>query len=189
MANSFYAKEELKKIGFRSYGDDVLISRKASIYGAKDIVMGNHVRIDDFCILSGRIELGSYIHISAYTGLFGGTEGIALKDFVTVSSRCAIYAESDDYLGNCLTNPMIPEEYRKTYKSKVSLEKHVLVGSSCTILPGVHLNEGASVGAMSLINRDLEAWTINYGNPCMRMKERKRIPLEQEAKMREEGLI
>ena len=56
---SFYTEEELKGLGFRHIGNGVCISRKASIYGAQNISLGDHVRIDDFCILSGRIEIGS----------------------------------------------------------------------------------------------------------------------------------
>lgn len=58
---SFYTEEELKGLGFRHIGNGVCISRKASIYGAQNISLGDHVRIDDFCILSGRIEIGSYV--------------------------------------------------------------------------------------------------------------------------------
>ena len=31
--NSFYSEKELKSLGLKSYGKDVLISRKISIYG------------------------------------------------------------------------------------------------------------------------------------------------------------
>lgn len=44
---------------FRSIGEDVRISDKASIYGASEISIGSHVRMDDFCVLSGRIEVGN----------------------------------------------------------------------------------------------------------------------------------
>ena len=64
---SFYTEEELKGLGFRHIGNGVCISRKASIYGAQNISLGDHVRIDDFCILSGRIEIGSYVHVAAAT--------------------------------------------------------------------------------------------------------------------------
>ncbi|PSU67593.1 hypothetical protein CTM67_20550, partial [Photobacterium phosphoreum] len=72
---SFYSYEELKKIGFSSFGDNVLISKKASIYGASKIDIGNNVRIDDFCVLScsnGKFNIGNYIHIAvsvSYTHL------------------------------------------------------------------------------------------------------------------------
>ncbi|MEC2449247.1 acyltransferase, partial [Bacillus cereus] len=50
---SFYSQEELSEIGFLSVGENVLISKKTSIYNPGAISVGNNVRIDDFCILSG----------------------------------------------------------------------------------------------------------------------------------------
>ena len=75
---SFYTEEELKGLGFRHIGNGVCISRKASIYGAQNISLGDHVRIDDFCILSGRIEIGSYVHVAAYTSVI--LPGVDLKE-------------------------------------------------------------------------------------------------------------
>ena len=67
--SSFYSNEELESLGFKKIGQNALISRKASIYGASSIEIGNDVRIDDFCFLSGNIKLGNNIHISAYSAL------------------------------------------------------------------------------------------------------------------------
>lgn len=178
--NSFYSSKELQNMGFVSVGENVLISRKASIYGVDKISIGNNVRIDDFCILSGKITLGNNIHISAYTALYGGDTGIILNDFSGISSRCAVYSESDDYSGNCLTNPMNPIEYRNIISGKVILEKHVLVGSGCTILPDVTIKEGTAVGCMSLINQPLDSWGIYAGIPCRKIKDRKKIILKLE---------
>ena len=55
--SSFYDEQELQQIGFKSIGKNVLISRKTSIYGAQNITIGNNVRIDDFCVLSGNIKI------------------------------------------------------------------------------------------------------------------------------------
>lgn len=179
---SFYTEEELKSIGFKEYGTNVLISRKASIYGAENIVVGNNVRIDDFCILSGNIILKNNIHIAAYCALFGGTEGIVLEDFAGLSSRCVIYAESDDYMGNYLTNPTITEKYRKVEGGRVVLSKHVIVGTGTSIMPSVFIGEGVSIGSMSFVSKSLDAWGIYAGCPCRKIKERSRklLALEQE---------
>ena len=67
--NSFYSQEELQSMGFKELGANVLVSRKASIYGAEKISLGNNVRVDDFSILSGRIEIGNHVHIAAYVAL------------------------------------------------------------------------------------------------------------------------
>lgn len=178
--NSFYSNDELKKIGFKKIGNNVLISRNASIYGAEYISVGNNVRIDDFCILSGNIEIGNNVHIAAAVLLFGGKAGILLEDFVGISSRSAMYAESDDYSGEAMTNPTIPDKYRIVSGSKIILQKHVLIGTGCTILPGVVIGEGTSVGSMSLINKSLESWSMYIGIPCKRIKERKKRLLDLE---------
>lgn len=174
MMKSFYDTNELETLGFNSLGSNVLISKKASIYGAENISIGNNVRIDDFCILSGKIEIGSYIHISAYTGLFAGNVGIIIKDFVTLSSRCAIYAISDDYSGEYMANPMVPDEYRKVESKKVVFEKYSIVGTGTTILPGSIIGEGTAVGCMSLVKSVLEPYSIFAGVPCKFIKKRKR---------------
>lgn len=178
--NSFYTKEELKDIGLKSYGDNVLISRYARIYGASNITIGNNVRIDDFCILSGNITIHNYVHIAAYCCLFGGKSGIEMFDYTGLSSRSAIYADSDDYSGNALTNPTIPGKYRNVSGGKVIFSKHALVGTGSTILPGVFLGEGVSVGSMSLVSKSLEPWGIYVGIPCKKIKERSKKILELE---------
>lgn len=110
--NSFYSQEELSEIGLKSYGINVLLSKKVSIYGASNIFLGSNVRIDDFCILSGKITIGNYVHIASHAALYGANSGITMEDFSTLSSRVAVYGISDDYLGVSMTNPMIPKEYK-----------------------------------------------------------------------------
>lgn len=54
---SFLSQKELEEIGFCSYGTNVKISRYARIYSPEKIKIGDNVRIDDFCILSGKITV------------------------------------------------------------------------------------------------------------------------------------
>ena len=180
MQTSFYTEEELNEIGFARIGKNVLISRKASIYSPELIEIGNNVRIDDFCILSGKIKIGNYVHIAAGCYLFAGDAGIELNDFSGLSSRVTIYAVSDDYSGDFLTNPTVPEEYRHVIKEKVVLEKHVLIGSGSTILPGVFIDEGTAIGAMTLISRNIGSWKVVMGIPARIVSERNRKILEIE---------
>lgn len=177
---SYYTEQELAQIGLKTYGNNVLISRKASIYGAENIAIGDSVRIDDFVIISGNVQIGSYVHIAAYSAIYAGKYQIVLKDFVTISSRNVIYAESDDYSGASLSNPLIKGRYRTTYGNDVVFEKHVLLGTNCTVLPGVNLGEGVSVGAMSLVKEDLRSWGVYVGIPAKRIKDRNKEILELE---------
>ena len=178
--NSFYSEEELKDIGFKSIGTNVLISRKCSIYGAAYISIGDNVRIDDFCILSGKIHLGNNIHIAAYSALYGGQDGISIDDFANLSSRVSVYSVSDDYSGETMTNPTVPDEYKNVESAPVYIGRHSIIGSNAVILPGVVIAEGSSFGSFSFINRDSEAWSINIGIPFKKIKDRSKNLLEIE---------
>ncbi|WP_027633918.1 acyltransferase [Clostridium hydrogeniformans] len=180
--NSFYSEEELKKIGFKSLGKNILLSRKTSIYGAENIELGNNCRIDDFTILSGSILIGDYVHIAAFCGIYGGDAGVIFEDFVGLSARSIVYAVTDDYGGEVLTNPNIPMEYKNIIKGKVVFKKHSLIGAGAIVLPGVKVGEGTSVGSMALINKDLLSWSIYVGIPAKKIKDRSRKLLDLEKK-------
>jgi len=184
--DSFYSEEELQTLGFHSLGIHVKVSRKASIYEAEKISLGNHVRVDDFCILSGRIEIGNYVHVAAYTALYGGEDGIFVEDFANLSSRVCIYSVSDDYSGETMTNPMVPELYKNVESRSVHIGRHVIVGSTSVVLPGIVLREGSAFGSFSFIIHDSEEWSINAGIPARKIKDRKRNILKLEQKMMED---
>lgn len=185
-STSFYSIDELRKIGFKRIGINVMISRKASIYSPEKIEIKNNVRIDDFCILSGKIVIGNYIHIAAYSAIYGGEDGVIIDDYVNISSRVCIYSISDDYSGASMTNPMIPDEYKNVQSGRVHIMKHVIIGSTSIVLPDVTLYEGSAFGSMSFINHNSEPWTINVGIPFRKIKERKRdiLALEKAFKIR-----
>ena len=175
-------REAIEKIGFASVGENVLISDSASFYGANRITLGNNVRIDDFCVLSagkGGIIIKQHVHIAVYSSLIGAGR-ITLSDFSNISSRVSIYSSNDDYSGATMTNPTVPSEYRGVIHEDVLIGKHVIVGSGSVILPGVIINDGVAIGALSLIANCCEAFGIYAGNPARRIKERKRDLLEVE---------
>lgn len=179
---SFHSPDALREMGFLSVGEDVKVSTKASIYGASRISLGAHSRIDDFCVLSageGGIQIGRNIHIAIMCSLIGKGR-IELHDFVNLSSRVSIYSSSDDYKGEYLTNPTVPEEFTHVDHRPVVLERHVIVGSGSVILPGVTIGEGTAVGALCLVAKDLEAFGIYAGSPLKRIKARSRRLLELE---------
>lgn len=180
--SSFYLDEEIQNIGLKSYGKNVKISRHACFYGAENIMIGNNVRIDDFCILSGKIIMGDNIHVAAYTALYGGSDGIIIEDFANLSSRVSVYSVSDDYTGETMTNPTIPDEYKNVKSEAVRIGTHVIIGASSVVLPGVYLKEGSSFGAFSFINHSSEPWSINAGIPFKKIKNRSKNLLELEKK-------
>jgi galactoside O-acetyltransferase len=181
---AYYSSEELGALGFAACGTDVLVSRKASIYNPEQIRVGNHVRVDDFVVLTcgpdEEVRIGDHVHLAAHAALFGGG-GILIEDFVTVSGRTSIYSVSDDYGGDVLTNPTIPSRLTRVIRQRVVLRRHVVVGAASVVLPGVTIGEGSATGAMTLVNRDLDPWGIYVGIPARLLRPRSRELLTLEA--------
>lgn len=179
----FLSKEELQKIGFKSIGDNVLISDKCSIYSPQNIEIGNNVRIDDFVILSPStsLKIGNYVHIACYTSIIGKGE-IILEDFVGISGRVSIYSSSDDYTGISMTNSMIPNEFKKVTNGKVHIKKHSIVGTGSVILPNVIIGTGCSIYAQTLIKSNCEEFGVYSGNPSKLVGKRLKKFLDYEKK-------
>lgn len=171
MDTSFYSEEELEALGLHKRGKNLLLSRKASIYSPDLLEVGNDVRIDDFCILSGKIKLGSNVHISAYCAMYGKF-GIVIEDFSGISSRTTIYSAVDDFSGEYLVGSTVPNELRNVTGGRVILRKYVQLGANCVVLPNVTIGEGTCVGALSLINKSLRPWGICVGIPAVKIKKR-----------------
>jgi acetyltransferase-like isoleucine patch superfamily enzyme len=170
----YWEEGALVTFGFRSVGKNVRIAKNCTIVGLNNISFGDGVRIDGNTLIvasSGHVTIGSYVHIGGACSL-GGGGGITLEDFSGLSQGVKIYSVSDDYSGESLTNPCVPINYKKVQSSPVSIGRHVIVGSGSVILPGVTIGEGSSVGALSLVNRSLDAWGVYFGAPAKRLKSR-----------------
>lgn len=179
--SNFLDREELNALGLKEYGKNVLIGKHVVLYHPEQLVIGNHVRIDDFTIISGKVTLGNYIHISQFCGLYGGNTGIIMEDYSGLSSKCSVYAVSDDYSGSSMTNPMIPSKYKpNSIEACVQIKKHAILGCNSVVLPGVTIEEGVAVGSMSLCNQSTEAWSCYVGVPFHRVKNRKKDILDIE---------
>ncbi len=96
------------------------------------------------------------------------------------------------YIKNVIKNPnIIVGDY--TYYDDVNgaeqFEKHVThhysfikgdtivgndvwIGQNVTVMPGVHIGDGAIIGANSVVAKDIPPYTIAVGNPCRVIKKR-----------------
>jgi len=159
-----YTEKELSDMGIQ-FGDNVQIHRTVLFFG-ENIQIGSNVRVDCYSVItSGKpVILGNNIHIGAGGHIFG-TNGVTINDFCNLSSRCSIFTASDDYTQGYLTNPMISEEFKCVTYAPVMIEKHVIVGCGSVIMPGVTLGTGASVGALSFVNKDVPEFYIVGGTP------------------------
>ncbi|MHC5210442.1 MAG: acyltransferase [Planctomycetota bacterium] len=185
---AFLTRRQLEDVGFKSVGRDVQLSEKASFYNPANIVIGDHARIDDFCILSagtGGIRIGEYVHVACHATLIGEGE-IVLEAFAGVSGRASIYSSSSDASGDFIAPPMVPMRYRKVESGRVFLGEHALVLTGAVILPGVTIHAGAVVGAMALVKEDCDEFGVYVGRPAKKVKERSRGLLELAEQFRAE---
>lgn len=178
------SKVQMTEMGFKFIGQNTMVSDKASFHNPAGIEIGDHTRIDDFCVLSageGGIRIGRNVHIAVYTSLIGRGR-IEVDDFANLSSKVAIYSSNDDYSGNFMTNPTVPEDFTNVTDGDVYIGRHAIIGSGSVVLPHVRIEEGGCIGALSLVNRNCRSFGVYAGVPVRLIKERSRnlLLLEKE---------
>jgi acetyltransferase-like isoleucine patch superfamily enzyme len=179
---AYLSRDILESMGFARLGRNVKISEKASIYEPEKMEIGDHSRIDDFCVVSGRITMGRNVHIAPMCLVAGGAPGITLEDFSGLAYQAQVFAQSDDYSGATMTNPTVPSDYKSEIKQPIHLGRHCIVGAGAVIVPGVVVGEGTAIGALALLLDSAEPWSIYAGIPARRVKARRKdlLSLEQE---------
>ena len=179
----YYQTCDLLALGFCGVGENVKIAKNTTLIGLKNIFLGSNGRIDGFTSIiassKGQCIIGSNVHIGSNC-FMSCAENIILSDFAGLSHGVKIYTKSDDYSGKFLTNPTVPEEYKSKEIGSVILGKHVIIGSNSVILPGVSIGEGAAVGALSLVTKNLEEWGVFFGAPAKHLKTRSKDLLKLE---------
>jgi dTDP-4-amino-4,6-dideoxy-D-glucose acyltransferase len=176
MSGNFLSPDELARTGFGQVGVNARISRQALFFAPERIHVGDDVRIDAFCILSGGqpgLHIGRNVHISAYTSILGRA-AVHIGDFATVSVRCSIFSSNDDYSGETMTNPTVPAALRGAVDAPVHIGPHAILGTGTVVLPGVRIGESAAIGAGSLVKADVPPFRMAAGVPARLLGQRGR---------------
>jgi galactoside O-acetyltransferase len=111
-------------------------------------------------MLTGEIDIGSFVHVSASCYLGGKNSRLVLSNFCGVSQKVSIFTSCDDFRGEYLGNPMVPREYTRVRTGDVTLQRGCLIGAHSVVLPGVTIGEGASIGALCIISQSVEPGEI-----------------------------
>lgn len=186
----YLSQNEIKKIGFKSYGSNLLISDKATFYRPERISLGSNIKIDDFAVLANNIVIGDFVHISISAYLLSSEKAlIKLDDFSGVSHRTHIFTSSDNYSDKFLSGPIVGNNFTSVIHKSVTLEKHTILGAMSIILPGVILREGSTIGAGSVVYRSTKAWSVYIGNPAKKIWDRDRGVLEVEKEFRKNSCL
>ena len=64
-----------------------------------------------------KVKIGRNVHIAIFCNVAGGEKGIHLDDFSGLAYGCHVITQSDDYSGKTLTNPTVPDEFKREQKA------------------------------------------------------------------------
>jgi len=128
----------------------------------------------------GKITIGDRCHIGGNTKLIS-IDGIEIGDDVTIAWDCTIYdhdshpldweqrkfdtlKEAEDLRRT--GNPITSKDWSHVRSRPIVIENKAWLGFGVTVLKGVRIGEGAVVGAMSVVTKDVPPYAIVAGNPA-----------------------
>jgi acetyltransferase-like isoleucine patch superfamily enzyme len=179
-----YSREELISMGFACVGENVKVFKRTVLVNCANIYLGDGCQIDDFVhiIASKPVYIGRRVHIACFSSIAGGGE-VTIEDYCGLSAGCRLISGSEDFMGGGMTNPCVPEKFRKVIRSYIHIKKHAILGTNTIVYPGVTIHEGVATGSAAIVNKDLEPWGLYMGSPAKKIKERPRdiiLALEQD---------
>ena len=107
------------------------------------------------------LEIGENVGIANGVNLYSQGK-IIIGNRVVISQGSHLCTGTHDYTQNgypLFTKPII-------------IKDNVWIAAECFVHPGIIINEGCVIGARSVVNRDMPAWMICTGHPCIPIKER-----------------
>jgi acetyltransferase-like isoleucine patch superfamily enzyme len=158
-------KAEIKDMDFSVQCDGAV-----NAIGTRDIRIGRRCRIGvdaEFETMEkGRIYLGDDIRINRGCTITSYSE-IFIDDFSIIGEFVSI---RDANHGIKKGESM---RYQPHTSNPIRIGRDVWIGRGSCVLPGVSIEEGAVIGANSVVSRDIPAFSIAAGAPAKVIKKRK----------------
>lgn len=82
---------------------------------------------------------------------------------------------TDDFKEWGFGNSTINNAFRNVQMKKIHIGKFCVIGGNSVILPGVTIGEGATVGAGSVVTKDLKPWGIYVGNKRIGWRDKEKV--------------
>ena len=139
------------------------------MYGILGADIKSAVYIEDDVDLLGlkNIKIGSGTFIGKSCRLIAYNEKINIGENVLIAANSVILTRSHNY---STTNISINKQ---GYSNKsVDIADDVWIGVNCVILYGVKIGQGAIIAANSVVNKDVEPYSIVGGSPAKLIKKR-----------------
>ena len=150
-------------------GKSCLINWSVSFCGDKCITVGDNSNLRHYSILSpghGYIKIGKRCSIGAFNYL-DGNGGLEIGNYVRFGPHCSVFSANHTF-----SNLDKPIGLQKLKYEKVVIEDDVWIGANSVILAGVNVGTGSVIAAGSVVNRDVEPYSIYAGSPAKLIKKR-----------------
>jgi len=119
---------------------------------------------DKLIKIGSNVQINDYVHIAA-------VEKVVIGDNVLIASKVFITDHNHGvYSGENSDSPLSVPEKRLLVSSPVIIEENVWIGEFVSILPGVKIGKGSIIGTMSVVNKDIPAYSIAVGSPARVVK-------------------
>ena len=152
------------------------VGARLLIYGGVPYIAGDlRIFVGDDCMIAGKTTLAAASRFDAPTLRLGNRTNIGYG--VTISVAQSVTIGSFVRVANNVTimdNPGHPldavarrsQPIKEEQAKPVVIGDDVWIGTGAVILPGVHIGNGAIVGAHAVVTRDVPAGGIVGGNPA-----------------------
>jgi acetyltransferase-like isoleucine patch superfamily enzyme len=176
-------------------GRNVVIGKNVSIRNPRKILIGDHVVIDDDCVLDAKgqknvgIVIGNNVVLSRNTILSCKGGSIVIGNNTNISVNCTLISESSVHIGaNVLfaaycyviaggnhgmdRTDIAVIQQDSFSKGGVTIEDNVWLGAGVKVLDGVKIERDAIAGAGSVVTRGVPPFTVVAGVPAKVVKSR-----------------
>lgn len=157
---------------------------------ADDLVIGVGSRVWSYTVIERGVRIGNGVVIGAHCFIGAGTkigDFTRIQDGVFIPRNCEI--DDHVFVGPhvVLTDDKYPVAGNTIYTAQPPrLKSYASIGANATIMPGVTIGIGGSVGAGSVVTHDVEASDLVMGVPA-RSKEIRDAKVSQAYEGRAQG--
>lgn len=128
--------------------------------------MWKNVNVQRNARFSHRCEIGDNSGIGEGARFYGK---IVMGNDVMIGTECLIYTQNHAFENTEISMRLQGPQAEKP----VVIGNDVWIGGRVIILPGVHIGNGAIIGAVSVVTKDVPDYAIVGGNPAKIIRTRK----------------
>lgn len=166
---NLYSPEAFLNSGLKT-GTNVMVSDDVIFHNAKNIIIGNNVRIDTQCIfVAGKdttIFIGDNCHINTGCVFHGSSANIIIENNVEIADKTVFYTSTYDYT-------IIKNNENVRVNGNINIKPYVIIGCSSIIMPNVTLSLATTVGVNSFVKNSSNEYDVIAGVPAKFIKKRK----------------